>query len=318
MKNITRAFFVLALVFSTVSAMAQTFSIYHIGNSLSQDMYYAFQHVGPRYMETQGGTYTWGYHFRNASSLTYIHLHPREQGTRTTSAIDIPNTPRTGENPQPWPKALRENHWDVVTMQPHPGGNDLGPATLATDTKAVNDMIKATLANPKNKNTRFFIYQAWSDVSDQDPLRFANAYTATTVDPKNPEKTNTSCARDYTAALCDNVRKTYPHVGVIPVGEVLYALDEKMRAGEFQQFKSLSQLHRDVIHLNSAGQNVAAWTAFATIFQKSPVGQPVDELGNGINPPYENITQINDHDLKLMQETIWDVVQKQKAYTNVP
>src|SRR5450759_2476909 len=34
----------------------------------------------------------------------------------------------------PWPISLPWNHWDVVTMEPFPGGGTDGPATLGSDT----------------------------------------------------------------------------------------------------------------------------------------------------------------------------------------
>jgi hypothetical protein len=126
-----------------------------------------------------------------------------------------------------------------------------------------------------------------------------------------PEQNSTGAAsaltRNYFTNLVSAVRQTNPHVEVIPVGEVLYALDMEMRAGQFQGFNSVTQLHRDGLHLNSVGQNVASWTAYAAIFKKSPVGLRNDMLDNATISPFTNVTAISRADLLLMQQTVWDV-----------
>jgi hypothetical protein len=77
----------------------------------------------------------------------------------------------------------------------------------------------------------------------------------------------------------------------------------KVRAGQFQGFNSIRQLHRDTVHLNSVGQNVASWTADATIFRESSVGLQNDALDNATVSPFTNVTAISPADLLLMQQT---------------
>jgi len=67
-------------------------------------------------------------------------------------------------------------------------------------------------------------------------------------------------------------------------------------------------LHRDVIHLNSIGQNVTAWTAYAVIFKRSPVGLPYDSHVEKDYPPFKSVVEVSPADLKLIQETVWGVV----------
>jgi hypothetical protein len=184
------------------------------------------------------------------------------------------------------------------------------PTNLATDTAAINGMIAATRTRADNADTRFYIYAAWPPVKYGEPDSYQRLYLA-------PEHDGSLPTRKFIADLADSVRKTNPSVAVIPVGEVLYALDEKMRAGKFAGFSSIQQLHRDAVHLNSVGENVAAWTAYATIFKKSPVGLPNETRGNGTVAPFTNVTALSPADMELMQQTIWDVVRQQGKYTNV-
>lgn len=307
----------LALTSSTIasSGMAETFSAYHVGNSLSCDMYIAFRKTATAYQASKGDTYSWGFHFRNGTGITWMYANPTPPPA-ANGKID-PTRSAVGQtavslwpdsNLVPWPKALPGNHWDVVTVQPF---HDTQVSTdLATDKAAINGMIAAAKTRADNASTRFFIYAAWPAVKYGDLESYKNAYLATNMDGSMP-------TRKYITTLADSVRQTHPDVAVIPVGEVLYALDEMMKTGKFQNFTSIQQLHRDPIHLNSIGENVAAWTAYATIFKQSPVGLPNDTRANGLAAPFTNVTDVSPADLHLMQQTIWAVVNEQSKYTNV-
>ncbi|MDD5199429.1 MAG: dockerin type I domain-containing protein [Terrimicrobiaceae bacterium] len=282
------------------------FTAFHIGNSLTQDMFINFRNVGTRYEATQGTNYLWGYHFRPGTSLTFIYNNPNDT-ISTRSAVGLTSvSAQPATNLVPWPTALPGNTWSVVTMEPFP--DSTAPATLATDTASVNGMIAAARTNANNASTRFFIYEAWPTVVYSDLNSNSAAYLAPIQNiPSQPS----TLARDYFTYLVAAVRQTNPNIEVIPVGEALNALDIKMRAGQFQDFTSIRDLHRDGIHMNSVGQNVAAWTAYAAIFRQSPVGLVNDVNANGVAAPFVNNTAISPADMLLMQQTIWDVVSQQ-------
>jgi hypothetical protein len=296
----------------TAVAMAasptRTFTAYHIGNSLTEDLFYDFRTVATRYEATQDNTYAWGFHFRPGTSLTFMYKYPTPPATPypTISGVKETDTSRwPTTNLFPWPVSLPGNHWDVVTMEPFPGGGTDGAATLGSDTAAINAMIALTKTRADNASTRFFIYEAWPAVKYGD----LNSYSTAWLTPmQNNPGAASALNRNYFTHLVSAVRQTNPNVEVIPVGEVLYALDMKMRAGQFQGFYSIIQLHRDAIHLNSVGQNVTSWTAYAAIFIKSPVGLRNDVLGNAAVSPFTNVTAISPADMLLMQQTVWDVV----------
>ena len=299
-----------------IPAMASVFSVYHIGNSLTGDLFYVFRFVGERYETTQGNSYIWGYHFRGATTLPFFYNHPYD--TLMTSHTGLTaNSPYGAGNDAPWPEVLPKSHWDVVTMEPFGFITDQGPNNLCDNIAAVNGMIDAARKNKSNAPTRFFIYSVWSVVSLTDPNLYSTAYTAATINKSDPRNSPAYNNRDFTELLCDSVRKTNPQVCMIPAGEALYAIDRKMQHGDFDNFTTINQLHRDIIHLNSVGQNIVAWTAYATIFRKSPVGLSVDSMGNGTAKEFKNVTEIDDHDKLIMQQTIWDVVVAMNKYTNV-
>jgi hypothetical protein len=104
----------------------RTFTAYHIGKALTEDLFYDFHTVATRYEATQGNTYSWGFHFRPGTSLTFWYNNPTPPATPypTTSGVgetDTSTWPNT--NLVPWPMSLPANHWDVVTMEPFPGGS---------------------------------------------------------------------------------------------------------------------------------------------------------------------------------------------------
>jgi hypothetical protein len=290
------------------ASLSRTFTAYHIGNSLTEDLFYDFRTVATRYEATLGNTYAWGFHFRPGTSLTFMYKYP------TPPAIPYPTISGVGEtgtslwsttNLVPWPISLPGNNWDVVTMEPFPGGGTDGPATLGSDTVAINAMIALTKTKTDNASTRFFIYEAWPLVKYGELNSYSTAWLAPA---QNYPGVASALNRNYFTNLVSAVRQTNSNVEVIPVGEVLYALDMKMRAGQFQGFYSITQLHRDPLHLNSVGQNVTSWTAYVAIFKKSPVGLRNDVLGNAAVSPFTNVTAISPADMLLMQQTVWDVV----------
>ena len=299
-------------------AATDEFSIYHIGNSLTGDLVSQFPKIATPYEEARGKAFRWGLHFRGATSLSFMYANPTAPKTSSIGATNLEGRvwKSVGDDGfVPWTKALPDSHWDAVTLQPW---QDDSKATLKSDTEAVKGIIAATRARADNASTRFYLYCAWTDTRYDDLDSFRKAFL--TPIPNHPDQL-AKPTRDYFRHLADAVRQTHPDVAMIPAGEVHVALDEKMQAGKFEHFSSVRQLHRDVIHLNSLGANVAAWTAYAVIFQQSPVGLPANGLDKGVSQaPFQNVTEISPADLKLMQETVWGVVTSEelRPYTHLP
>jgi hypothetical protein len=169
----------------TTVAMAASpsriFTAYHIGNSLTEDLFYDFRTVSTRYEATQGNTYAWGFHFRPGTSLTFMYKYPTPPATPYPTISGVGETDTSlwsTTNLVPWPISLPGNHWDVVTMEPFPGGSTDGPATLGSDTVAINAMIALTKTRTDNASTRFFIYEAWPLVQYGDLNSYSTAWLA--------------------------------------------------------------------------------------------------------------------------------------------
>lgn len=316
LKYSTLSVFAAAMTAVAGSALADEFRAYHVGNSLTEDLIgytldTGFRKVAWDYEVAKGNTYTWGDHIKHGESLTYIHDNPTVTDFQCLNADH--GTWITDERAR-WTAALPGYHWDAVTLEPYPGTS----ATLTTDTAVINDMIKETRKGPNNANTQVYIYAAWPAVVTVDVSSNSKAYHAAT---SNTDDQADVVTHDYWRFLADRVRQTNPGVSVIPVGEVFDVLDGMMQAGKFDGLHSALDLHRDNWHTNSVGMNIAAWTAFATIYKQSPEGK--DYL---YTPPtsltvadgYSNPATMTEHDRQLIQQTIWNVVKDNSAYTSVP
>lgn len=95
-------------------------------------------------------------------------------------------------------------------------------------------------------------------------------------------------------------------VFVVPVGQAVLALREKIVAGEAPGLKKQSDLFTDPIgHATAPLQALVAYCHFVSIYGRSPVGLPVPQvLAKPIDGNAENNAKLN----RLLQEIAWDAV----------
>lgn len=352
MKALTRVTLALATCVLASVAMAGDFTTYSIGNSLTQDLLYQVQGPIYTYENRLGNTYHWGIQFRPGATLTYLHDNPRDAGqpaiTRSGIGYYASSPTSSGgwpsSNTQAWDVALTSaaNTWDVVTMELYksiPNTNrPYSYCTLGTDTTAMNDVITKTRASnaTNNASTRFFLYAAWPDwsanIDVHDNAQYQTNFTATTT---NNDSQLGRLSRDYYQNLYNRVHIANPGVSlsVIPVGEVYYKLSTMMDSNAFSGsgLTSIGQLYRDPFHANVLGRDIIAWTAFATLFKQSPLGldrySPYDTSATGTILLYKGAdhgyrqfqtSSLTLSDKRLIQNTIWQVLSKNNAYTHVP
>ena len=258
---------------------------YHIGNSLTNDML-SGNLTG---MSAQRGVeHNVGYHIRSSAFLAHTLANPD----------DLSVTP-----PAPYgnyANALPNYQWDAVAFQPYKGWPN--GSTLSSDVQAISQLVNLTHTNPANSATRFYMYAAWPNItlSSADPLEYQTQWLRTTMQtPTEP----TILARQYFVDLYEALSGS---VKMIPAGEVLYALDLEMRAGEIPGFSGVAALYRDDYHMNDLGKHIAAYTAYATMFAETPVGLA-----------YYGTTQVTPETLQLIQESVWQTVTS-SPYTSVP
>ncbi|MFW5864012.1 MAG: PEP-CTERM sorting domain-containing protein [bacterium] len=285
--------------FAQEQSADKTMRIYFIGNSVTDTVNYkGLQKLA----ESQGYTHKWGRHMIPGAPIFYMW-----QG-------------ENGFTEKPYghaKKALSEFEWDVVSVQPFDRHIDKGGDQA--DLYNINEMIKAQV--PKNPGVQFYIMGRWPrirsngksfkfDKNDYDPNTPGDRPDLSQVDPYAPQWEKeytggwdgTNETRDYFEDLMKAVNEANPDlknpVKIVPVGEVMYELDKKMRAGKVPGFDSIYLFYKDGIHQNKYGSYLTAVTFYATIYKESPIGLPSE--------PYGDLAPAA---VKTIQETVWEVVQ---------
>jgi hypothetical protein len=113
----------------------------------------------------------------------------------------------------------------------------------------------------------------------------------------------TNETRDYFEKLTLELGKAYPRLSVhmVPVGHVMYELDQRMKAGQVSGYTTIWQVYKDDIHLNNVGSYVVGCTYFATLYRQDPKGLSSE--------PYK----VTDAKLaEVIQDTVWKVVSTNK------
>jgi hypothetical protein len=276
---------VVCLALSLCSSLAiagATPTSYHIGNSLTVDANpWTLNQVAP-------GGLSVGSHIRCGSSMDGIWSNPGD--TCLTS-------------PAPWgtfSNALPNFAWNYVTIQSYYGDTLNGASGVVT---RVNDFINLARTNPANAGTRFFLYSAWPATSADYSAAWGAPYTGAA---------GSEMTRDFFWQASAQLQSQHGgSFALIPVGDVVAELDQRMRNSLVPGFTSAADLYRDSIHFNEYGQYVAFLTHYATMFQTSPVGLPVPSVftqGSAVFSPAL---------VQEFQETVWAVVSTH-PYTNVP
>ena len=94
-----------------------------------------------------------------------------------------------------------------------------------------------------------------------------------------------------------------PTVVVVPAGQAVIALREKIIAGEAPGLKTQDDLFTDPLgHPKPALQALIAYAHFAVIYRRNPAGLPVPAVLASLHLPAEETQALN----RLLQELAWD------------
>lgn len=189
-----------------------------------------------------------------------------------------------------WGQAWREYEWDAVSLQPFwkPYNECIKHAKLL-----VAELYK------KSPNAQVYIYVQWPRVNGGNYYRdWWSGY--------DRDKAGIYCKawwEDYARELTEAFPNAKP-VKLIPVGHVLYLLDQKMRAGLVPGFDSIFAFYADNLHLNSSGSYVIGATFYATLYGRNPRTVPMAAY----QKPKPGDSPISDKLAQLINETVWQVV----------
>jgi uncharacterized protein YjdB len=276
---------VLACVLS-LSSRGQTKTAYFFGNSVTDGI----NIIGLDNMATQAGkTFNWGRHVIPGAPLDWIYNHPAD-----------------GFNEEPYglyPNAMPNYDFDVVSFQPFDRREN-------DDLPAIQNFIN--LAGARKTNCQYLIYGRWPRMPNNlDNPNDGNltadvwseiwdkAYTG----PGKFDGTEES--RAYFETLTRAVRASVPGIKktfIVPVGEVMYQLNLKMKAGQVAGYSKIWNIYEDGIHLTTAGSLIPATTYYATIYGVDPRGVTVPSTFGSLSVAYIN----------AVQQTVWEVLNNYK------
>lgn len=182
-------------------------------------------------------------------------------------------------------KAFKEFEWDAVSLQPFDRG-------LESDLTMISNYLG--LLKDKSPQVRVYLYGRWprKDRGEYD------AYWKGATDFKGYGYEERELFFDR---LLLEARKQHPDFKpflLVPVGHVMYELNQKMKRGEVPGYTNIFDLYADGIHLKGEGAYLVACTFYATVFRADPSGLPVPK-------------QYGEVDAKLaalIQKTVWEVV----------
>jgi hypothetical protein len=209
-------------------------------------------------------------------------------GSRTLAHWNLPEEKNKAK------QALRKGEVDMLTLSPiqHPD-------------EGVTNFVKLGLEN--NPNLRVTVQASWGawDGDNREFPKNAKTKVDRNQDPKQLQKVQAGYFKsvgDQVAALNKEIGR--PVVFVVPVGQAVLALREKIREGRGAGLKAQEELFADPIgHGTAPLQALVAYCHFAVIYHRSPAGLPVPSILKKANHPEWN-ADLN----RLLQEVAWEAV----------
>jgi len=262
----------LCLLALALPAAADSMRMYFIGNSVTHTIRHEQFAQLAAY---RGHTLTWGRHIIFGMPLDYIW-----------------NNPTNGFWQEPFgtpTNALPFYQWDALSLQPF-------DRLLPSDTNFASLFINAGM--PLNSNMQVYIYSRWPRQSNFSPTYSSTWNKIYYGSPGLYLET-----RDYfqkvVLALCREwTNRLAKPMLLVPVGDTMYNIDQKINAVHVPGFTSIRQLYADDIHLNDTGAYLVACVYYSTVFAESCEGLPSAPYNLDAGTPVVGI----------IQTTAWDTV----------
>lgn len=240
--------------------------VYHVGNSVTDMVNYkAFQKM----VASRGNTYTYGRHMMPGTPLFGLWDNQDKGFTEAPYGASR--------------QALTGYEWDVITLQPFDrlleGGRE---HEFETCSRFID------LAIARSPDAQIYVYQRWPKlvaVAGSSPETYQPFDYSATWKRKYSGNWDTSYeTHDFFDRLVAKLNKSFGDrlkkpVKVIPVGDVMAELDQRIKAGEVEGIKKIEELYADTVHLNDAGRYLVGVTFYATLYGDDPKGLPTREYG---------------------------------------
>ena len=288
--------FILAVVLAPVLVLSGTAHAdekpcraYFVGNSVTDTIRYG---SFARLAQSRGHTLNWGRHMIPGAPLQWIWEHPADGFQAEPFGL--------------YPRALAEFPWDVLSLEPFDRHLDGKDGDLSMAGHFIN------LALKQSPDLQVYVYSRWprKDKAKDGSLvldfktRWLRKYTG--------GWNGTEETRDYFERVVAGLRKAYDGKArpalLVPVGDVLLELHERMRAGRVPGFTDIAQVYADGIHFNNVGSYVVGTTFFTTLFREDPRGLTADPYNEKLDPMKDRL--IDDNLAAAIQDAVWSVVSK--------
>ncbi len=239
--------------------------VYFIGNSVTDCINYDELQ---KLVESRGNQQVWARQMIPGAPLEWLIAHPND-----------------GFLSQPYgaPKNAFTNYeWDVISLQPF-------DRHLEDDLRDSKTYI--AMAMGKSPQVQVYTYQRW-------PRQERGTYQYFWLQKYTGGWDGKEETADYFIKLTNALRKALPDMKpalMVPVGQVLFEMDKKMKAGLVPEFTDITQFYADGIHLNDYGRYLVPLAYYATLYKDTPNGLPVPA---NVKPEVATI----------IQQTVWDVV----------
>jgi hypothetical protein len=269
------------LSFNSASAQMDSLHVFFIGNSVTENLKpEGFDGI----VRSSDKHITWGWNVIYGQALSYIWEH---------SGDGFIETPYDG-----FENALANYQWDALTLQPYQrkiNGND---GDLASVLKFLE------LAKVESPDIQIYIYQRWPRLpAGVKPT--AQTWDSLWLRRYDQETSIRYDSRDFFETLTDSVRANQSGTKkclMIPVGEVMYRLNQEMKNGNMPGYSNIWQVYNDDIHMKGIGSYIIAATYYATLYQSDPRGISAPGLYGWFNPEQKN----------LIQQIVFDVIMDYK------
>jgi hypothetical protein len=169
----------------------------------------------------------------------------------------------------------------------------------------------ATLGLQHNPDLRITVQEYWLPNDTYHPVYpletnvVANHDAANMAELRKQYELYFTDVDNYVGAINKKLGKDA--ILIVPVGQAVLALREKIVAGQAPGLKTQAELFRDSWgHPTTTIEVLSAYCHFAVIYRRSPVGLPVPHELTQANPPIpaEDVGALN----LLLQQLAWDAV----------
>ncbi len=168
------------------------------------------------------------------------------------------------------------------------------------------------LALKRSPDLQVYVYSRWPRKDKAKDGSLVLDYKAKWLKNYTGGWDGTEETRDYFEHVVAELRKAYKGKArpalIVPVGDVLLELDERMRAGKVAGFTNIGEIYVDAIHVNNVGSYIVGTTFYATLFRDDPKGLTASPYNGKIDPKTDRL--IDENLAAAILDAVWTVVSK--------